>query len=252
MENQTKVHRINWYPDVQLNHRAYAASNGTASCANASCHGSNLTGVAQSGPSCSTCHSWPYNGSSCGSCHGIPPSGTAFPNITGSHSVHTTLATATSCAACHEGAGSGTALHYNSIADVILTSAYNAESGAASFNATALTCSSVSCHGGKVTPTWRTGTIDVNTQCTSCHASGTAQFNSYNSGRHSKHSSYGCAECHDTTKLAFVHFNDLNTTAMTQAYQTLLDTLNYTGTGGGSFGNCTLTCHSKSHNGLTW
>jgi predicted CxxxxCH...CXXCH cytochrome family protein len=195
------------------------------------------------------CHATP----TCGSCHGVPPAGTAFPDVAGRHAAHSSLGT--SCASCHAGAGSGTAKHQDGTADVAFDAVYNAESGAASFNASAATCSNLSCHGGNTTPSWLTGVIDVNTQCTSCHASGTAQFNSYNSGEHSKHSgtSFQCTECHDaTTKLPAVHFNDLNTTAMTQAYQTLLPALNYTGTGGGSFGTCTLTCHNKDHNGRSW
>jgi len=194
------------------------------------------------------CHATP----TCGTCHGIPPSGTAFPNIAGTHAPHMNASVNTVCGTCHSGAGSGTALHQNGTADVIFDATYNAKSGAVSYNGTNYTCSNVSCHGGKTTPSWLTGSIDVNTQCTSCHASGTTQYNSYNSGRHSVHSGYGCTECHDTTKLASVHFNDLNTTAMTQAYKTLLSTLNYTGTGGGTYGTCTLICHSETHSARTW
>jgi predicted CxxxxCH...CXXCH cytochrome family protein len=197
------------------------------------------------------CHATP----TCGSCHGIPPAGTISPDVAGKHAVHSSLATALICASCHSGAGTGTAKHQDGTVDVAFDALYNAKSGAGSFNATASTCSNVSCHGGQTTPSWLTGTINVNTQCTACHASGNAvgtpQYNSYYSGEHPKHSSYGCTECHDTTKLASVHFNDLNTTAMTQAYQTLLNTLNYTGTGGGT-GTCTVTCHSENHNNRNW
>ena len=93
---------------------------------------------------------------------------------------------------------------------------YNAETGASSFNSAALSCSNVSCHGGQATPNWQTGALNVNTQCTSCHAQGTAQFNSYNSGRrtriNSAHST--CTNCHNTTTLAVNHFTTLSTTPM--------------------------------------
>jgi len=243
MENQTKVHLTSWYPDVYLNHRAYAAANGTASCSTAYCHGTDLTGVALSGPSCSTCHSWPFSAPACGSCHAIPPAGAAFPDTAGRHSTHVAI-NGIVCATCHAGAGPGTALHPNGVADVFTDAVYNAKSGAATFNASAKTCSSVSCHGGKTTPAWSTGTIDVNTQCTSCHASGTAQYNSYNSGRHSvsNHVSRGCTSCHDTTKLAVNHFTALNTTAMEgPASATILNSVNYNGT------SCSPSCHDTKN-----
>lgn len=247
MENETKVHQLNWYPDVQLNHRAYAGTNGTTSCSNASCHGTNLTGVALSGPSCSTCHSWPFSSASCGTCHDIPPAGTAFPNVAGRHSAHTALSANIVCATCHEGAGSGTALHSNNVADVIIGTAYNAKSGAASFNATADTCSNVSCHGGQTTPVWLTGAINVNTQCASCHASGTAQYNNYNSGEHSKHvSRFACTVCHDTAKLAANHFTGLGTTAMEgPASATIVNAVNYNGASCNPSAGNLSGCHSS-------
>ena len=232
MENQTKVHMLAWYPDVQLNHRAYTLANGTSTCSNAYCHGSNLTGIALSGPSCSTCHSWPFTSGTCGSCHGIPPAGTAFPDIAGRHAVHAGLGSYIGCDSCHAGAGSGTVKHQNGNVDVAINTVYNAESGTASFNAASATCANVSCHGGQTTTSWLTGTLDVNTQCTSCHASGTAQYNSYNSGQHSQHvSRFACTVCHDTTKLAANHFTNLGTQAMEgPAASTINSAVNYNGT----------------------
>ena len=70
---------------------------------------------------------------------------------------------------------------------------FDAKSGTASFNSSAFTCSDVSCHGGITTPSWRTGTIDVNVNdgCLQCHALGTALGNPENnspfSGLHNKH-----------------------------------------------------------------
>jgi predicted CxxxxCH...CXXCH cytochrome family protein len=233
MENETKVHRLAWYPDVQLNHRAYALANGTSSCANQYCHGTNLTGVANSGPSCSTCHAWPFTGGACGTCHAIPPAGTTFPNTAGRHAIHTGLGSYITCDACHTGAGSGTANHQNGTADVNIAATYDAQSGAATYNAASVTCLNVSCHGGQTTPSWLTGTITVNTQCTACHASGTAQYNSYNSGHHSTHVSRGiaCTTCHNTTSLAVNHFTNLDTPAMEgPASATLNAALQYNGT----------------------
>jgi len=250
MQDQTKVHMIAWYPDVQTNHRAYAKANGTASCSNVSCHGAALTGVSLSGPSCSTCHTWPFTSGSCGSCHGLPPTGAAAPDRAGRHAVHTALNSSVDCNTCHSGAGSGTALHQNGIADVIANAVYNAQSGAASFNAAANTCSNISCHGGQTTPNWFTGSINVNTQCTSCHASGTAQYNSYHSGHHSTHvGQFACTVCHDTTKLAVHHFTTLNTSALEgPASGTIVTAANYNGTTCNPSAGGLTGCHSSE----TW
>lgn len=250
MEDRTKVHMLAWYPDVQVNHRSYANANGAASCANLSCHGTTLTGVALSGPSCSSCHTWPFTSASCGTCHGLPPAGTAFPDTAGRHAAHTVLGSYINCATCHSGAGSGTALHQNGISDVINDTTYNAESGAASFNAAADTCSNVSCHGGQTTPNWLTGTISVNTQCTSCHASGTAQYNSYSSGRHTLHvdRNIACTVCHDTVKLAVNHFTTLNTSVMEgPASATTAAALNYNGTSCNPSAGGLTGCHSSKN-----
>lgn len=255
MEDRTKVHRLGWYPDVQLNHRAYAATNGTSSCANLYCHGANLSGVANSGPSCSTCHAWPFaGGGACGTCHGIPPEGSSFPDRAGRHSAHAALGSFVTCGTCHTGAGPGTANHQNGTADVNIAAAYNAKTGASTYNPSAVTCSNVSCHGAQTTPGFLNGTINSDTQCTACHAYDTRQFNGFSSGRHDKHvndEGFGCTECHDTSKLAAVHFNDLNTSAMNEAWKTLIDGVQYTGTGTGS-GNCTISCHGKNHSPETW
>ncbi len=190
------------------------------------------------------CHATP----ACGSCHGIPPDGTAFPNTAGQHAVHAGLGSYINCDTCHTGAGAGTANHQNGIADVSIAAAYNAKSGVAGYNASGLTCSNVSCHGGQPTPNWLTGTIDVNTQCTLCHIYGTTQYNSFNSGHHDLHVNQqhiGCTQCHDTVKLAVNHFTTLNTQAMEgPASATLLNSLNYNAT----TRSCTPACHGQQ----TW
>jgi predicted CxxxxCH...CXXCH cytochrome family protein len=270
MQNETKVHMTSWYPDVILNHRAYAKANGTALCSNASCHGANLTGVAQSGPSCSSCHTWPFTAATCGSCHGIPPAGSAAPNTAGAHAAHAALAASITCNTCHSGAGTGTIKHQDGIVDVSIEAVYNGKSGTAAFSGTAKTCSNVSCHGGprtqtatqanqnpkqstvSTTPSWLTGALDVNTQCTACHvlgsAAGNPENNSYYSGRHYLHvyqRSRACTACHDTAKLTAGHFTGLATAAFeTSASATLLSAINYNS----STKSCTPSCHGSK----TW
>jgi predicted CxxxxCH...CXXCH cytochrome family protein len=174
-----------------------------------------------------------------------------YPDTNGAHSVHNALAGITNaCNTCHAGAGSQTALHYNNTVNIALTG-YNAKTGTASYSSADQTCSNVSCHGGKKTPVWGTGTINVATECTACHAS-TGQYNSYVSGEHKKHFQdlkAACSECHDVNKLAPVHFNDLSSTAMTEAGQTIRTELNYNGSA------CLFTCHldNKRHTAsMSW
>jgi hypothetical protein len=54
--DETDVHPLTWGDFAYVQHPAYIAQNGTAACANAFCHGTSLTGVAASGPSCTSCH----------------------------------------------------------------------------------------------------------------------------------------------------------------------------------------------------
>jgi hypothetical protein len=53
----SSVHPVEWTGNILL-HESYVESNGTSSCRNAVCHGANLTGVSNSGPSCFTCHTF--------------------------------------------------------------------------------------------------------------------------------------------------------------------------------------------------
>jgi len=188
------------------------------------------------------CHAIP---TTCAYCHTKPPSGTVAPNRAGAHAVHYAAITLSDeCNTCHNGAGVGTAKHRNGVVDVLFMSAYSAKSGTAAHNADG-TCSKVSCHGGQTTPVWLTGVIDVNTQCTSCHAYGTTEYNSFASGRHNSHvNTYGfiCTDCHDATNLAANHFTSLNTTTLEgPASATLKGAVNYNGT------TCTnVSCHSSA------
>ncbi|MGE5700312.1 MAG: CxxxxCH/CxxCH domain c-type cytochrome [Deltaproteobacteria bacterium] len=198
------------------------------------CHGPTLQGPAEGGvgPRCQDCHrlgppivfpSTAVQPATCTTCHTFPPNGTPnqFPNIAGTHGIHNSFAGVhNECDSCHNGAGFGSGANHfmDNTVNVSFLAAFNAESGTAGYNAAAFTCSNVSCHGGQTTPNWRTGTIDVNADagCRGCHALGTAQFNSYNSGEHnnSNHRNRACTVCHNTTTLAVNHFTTLGTTAM--------------------------------------
>jgi predicted CxxxxCH...CXXCH cytochrome family protein len=240
------VHPVSWGTGSQIvpNHGAYVVSNGTTSCSNAYCHGSDLSGVTNSGPACANCHIGGVSSllSGCASCHGAPPNGSTDPNVTGAHTVHNALTNVTNvCNTCHNGAGAGTVNHDNGVVTVQLLSVYNAESGTAVYNNADNTCSNVSCHGGQTTPVWLTGSIDVNTQCTSCHSYGTTEYNSFVSGQHDFHvntEGFPCIACHDLSKLAIIHFSSLNTTTIVGASTTVGGLVtDYTN------GTCTNDCH---------
>jgi predicted CxxxxCH...CXXCH cytochrome family protein len=249
MGGATSMHPAGWLHDACYNHGTYVISASTASvlgtnaCANIYCHGANLQGVTGSGPSCAKCHAMPSLplSSTCGSCHGIPPA-------TGAHAVHTsTPLNYIVCGSCHD---VDCSKHGILPALVAISPVFYAKSaGTVTYNAS--TCNKVSCHGGQTTPNWTSGTINVNTQCTVCHAYGTAEYNSYSSGQHYRHvldpnndprPKLSCTACHDTTKLAVNHFSSLNTPAMEgPASATLLNSLNYNGT------TCDPACHGQEN-----
>lgn len=222
------------------------------------CHGVNLDGIGGAGPACSSCHKAgsPLTAQDCTSCHSSPPSGGVFPNISGKHRVHSALNFVRGdCSTCHNGAGIGSLNHFNQAADVSVSPAYNARSGASAFDSATLTCTNVSCHGGQTTPPWRSGRIDVGTQCISCHGSRAQQppdqFNSYFSGRHDFHVfavGLTCIQCHDSGKLAIGHFVNLNTPVFEQTpASTIRDVVNYAGgscTPNNAAGNFFIGCHT--------
>jgi len=216
------------------------------------CHGVNLDGIGAIGSACTTCHvSSPLFFLNCTSCHGKPPSGNAYPNILGRHGEHNTLNLVTGvCSTCHNGAGIGTSNHFNQVVNVSIPATYNAKTGGpatyapdtgipvANFTNNGGQCTNVSCHGGIITRPWRTGVINSNVDCTSCHRSRAVsdQFNSYSSGRHEFHVAIflACTDCHDTGKLAPGHFINLATPAFEQTpASTIRDAVNYVG------GSCT-------------
>jgi len=188
--------------------------------------------------------------SNCTACHGQPPAGSSYPNVAGAHAVHTTLPSVNNnCGACHVGAG------HNGIVDLGVVATYNAKSGAATFNSNN-TCANVSCHGGKITPVWQSGSIAVDTQCTSCHAAGSSQYNSYYTGQHSRHINmgYSCTICHNPSKLATGHFSNLATSSFEQ------DPASTIGAGVTSVNSyapsasnpVSGTCSPKCHNAQNW
>jgi len=201
----------------------------------AACHGSNVQTVH---PSCTTCH-------------GEPPNGTTSPNTEGAHDAHAPLGFGSvipSCSACHDGA-----THYSGTVDVDILASFDAQSGAAVANGDG-TCSSTRCHGGQTSPAWLIGSIDVNTDCGSCHKRQTwgspdqYKYNDYYSGRHRDHtsrSSINCWDCHNTTKLATGHFSNLQTSTFEQDPA---GTIGGSGTKVGSYsnGSCSnIQCHGS-------
>lgn len=211
--------RSSAHPRPWLSHN----SSGNQANACALCHGANFGGRAAGGvgPACNSCHTALSLGSlpvfgSCNSCHLFPPT-------SGSHLGHLEVASIT-CPACHKGGGTGAPNHGNGTIVVSFDLGYNAKSGAAQISADHTTCSNVICHGGIVTPVWGVGSIEVDTQCTSCHTDATAtptalpQFNSFFSGKHHLHiveQGLACTDCHDmnVTLGGNGHFTALNTPA---------------------------------------
>ncbi len=220
------------------------------------CHGANLQGPGEGGvgPACEDCHTAgsPVNLVDCTSCHNDPPdsgppAGDIRPNRIGSHSEHDALAKVTGiCITCHDGFGTNAVDHFDGSepADVSVLATYDARTGAAAYDSFTMTCTNASCHGGQQTPDWVTGAIDVDTDCASCHELGTAQFNSYNSGRHEKHvvdEGFDCTECHDTARLASGHFIGLDTPAFeSDPALTMRIDVNFTP---GNPPSCSPVCH---------
>lgn len=263
---------------------AHTAANQAGFDANcAPCHAVSGTPPLASAPLCTVCHTAgsPLTNSGCASCHAKPPAGAAYPNIAGKHAKHDALASVTGvCTSCHNNLDSGTTGHYNRAnavagkdslrvppGDAAFLTAYNAKSGAATFDNTALTCANVSCHGAVTAPNWQTGTISVNTDagCRQCHTLGTASGNPENnspfSGLHGFHLSAtgtvaaACTDCHNmanATTGAANHFKFLNTPQMEgPAGQTVEP--------GGSAANynaanqtCTVNCHNVQHTSFSW
>ncbi len=272
------------HPAGWISQHGAVALPSTSQCAE--CHGSLLDGgiskVSCMNPT-ARCHtsSPAVNPTGCISCHGVDstgPDGTKAPNRANAHAKHLAL-TGVSCGTCHAGSGSGTALHANGTVDILFSTTFNAKTGSPSFNADNDACSAVSCHGGKTTPSWATGSIVIATDCLKCHEQGpvlqSPQYNSYYSGQatpigvtvnlHQLHlalndpsatpstSEITCTSCHNITTLASNHFSGLATpvfegtpantigggTTKISAYSPYVSTV--------PSGNCTTVCHANRY-----
>ena len=256
----------------------------TSNCS--TCHAVTGTSPLSFAPLCTVCHQAgsPLALTNCASCHGAPPQGTAFPAIAGVHGRHDALANVTGqCGTCHTAYDAGTQAHYDHAnartgkdalrvppAPTGFLATYNAKAGPAAFSPTALTCSSVSCHGGLSAPDWQTGSgaLDAtgatgDAGCRLCHAAGTAlgvpENNSYYSGQHKGHVGGEikalCTDCHamaNGAPGALAHFTTLNTARMEGPAS---DTIQYLGSRtvyNPTAQACTLTCHGETHNARHW
>jgi predicted CxxxxCH...CXXCH cytochrome family protein len=215
------------------------------------CHSSNPATAATS-IGCVSCHTGPPTG----------PTGSTAPNVLGDHTVNDVANILPAgqllhreghvakfglgCQACHYGGSSHSSRHANRNKPVFvnLSGGYVAKGtvvpSTGPFNGGV--CSAVSCHGGLQSPDWTNGSINVNTDCESCHIGtgntqvlGTRQspqYNSFYSGRiqlgssvfnlHELHRQsqvlpqpIRCFNCHSVAKLAAngasLHFKNLAT-----------------------------------------
>jgi hypothetical protein len=227
----TSIHPSAWMGDACSDHGNYAYTNGTAGCANIYCHGANLGGVLDSGPSCTQCHPTIPNSNQCNYCHGRSPDGmpdgTIYPNIAGKHAEHMQLV-GVICTTCHNRSCDQ---HANGVVDVIFDPsgpAAAAGSPAPAFDSAAKSCSNIACHivsagtfsyyfpdstgnavlrtvnvygnTGGITPSW----YSIGTSCTACHndppSNGTDGSNIWHSGYHGGQGPTGpynqCQLCH--------------------------------------------------------
>ncbi len=206
-----------------------SAGNQAEACA--LCHGASLGGGAEA-PACASCHELgsPLTVTNCASCHASPPNdgGNTLadrPNRDGAHSAHQGYNGVTdNCTVCHSGAGANADNHFDTSAPatISLLSTYRAESGSPSFDTGGNSCSGIRCHGGRTTPNWYSGSLNIATDCESCHVSGTSQYNGYHSGEHNEHVNgehISCTKCHDADSMANpngAHLSNLATTAFEQ------------------------------------
>lgn len=161
------VHPQEWSGMTATIHASYVTVSGNSSCSNVYCHGADLRGVADSGPSCSSCH--------LGGADSVHPSdwgAVAYYK----HSVYTKSSGTSGCATafCHGtdlggAAGSGpscTKCHLGGVssvhpaawsADIVLHRDYVASKGSSA-------CANAVCHGPSLTGVTLSGP-----SCYSCH-----------------------------------------------------------------------------------
>jgi hypothetical protein len=262
----------NW---LLLSQHATQAVNGPLNCVG--CHTQTGGGI---DPPCQGCHNvapkMDLTNTGCPSCHSYPPDSVTpaatQPNRAGTHAGHSGFTAATTdCTACHQGGGSNSLTHYDRVnqttpnypAEVSTLAAYNAKSGAATYSVAAHTCAKISCHGGITTPNWYGGALPGtaptvnNTYCLSCHVSGTAEYNGFSSGRHTRHIAEEnklCVDCHNPTVLQSgvggvgpTHWSGLATQAFELVPRNTV--------GGGSTSVTSYdgtTCKTTCHGDKTW
>jgi predicted CxxxxCH...CXXCH cytochrome family protein len=265
-------------PNLDTSHTTATQTTFSADCGN--CHATTGSSPVPSAPVCDSCHTnlaarSPLVYKDCSSCHADGangPNGAGYPNAEGAHQEHLALnatGTPVTCNTCHNTLNPATGVladrqnHYARAkskvqpGDVIFNSGYQAQTGTRSFDnvipsGTDLTCSAVSCHGGKTTPNWQAGAITVNTQCTSCHTTltTTTQYNGPISLNHNRSQhQVTCTICHNTTSLAVNHFTNLSTPALEGPASA---TIGGTGTAITSWDNVTKSCDPTCHGVENW
>ncbi|WP_020677121.1 c-type cytochrome [Geopsychrobacter electrodiphilus] len=172
--------------------------------------------------------------SDCTACHSQPPNGSVFPNTAGAHLAHQAIgAIGTNCSICHSGAT------HNGTVELVFPAAYNSPGSVATENQDG-TCSSIRCHGGITTPNWWTGTINLASDCTTCHVRPST-------GRHGDHRSKSCTVCHNSSRMA-THIGD----PTTSSYEvTAASTIGGSGTSIKSYNTSTRSCVG-CHDTETW
>ncbi|WP_459815200.1 cadherin-like beta sandwich domain-containing protein [Geotalea toluenoxydans] len=238
----------------------YATSAGHTDCSSGiGCHNNSDPGAtyptASTPPDCRACHTKgdPLTANiACGSCHGAAggngePNGTVYPDITGSHPVHTA---ATVCTTCHNIGGTGGNADHgkgNRGANLAVVNLDSALGFAAN------SCSNASCHGNVYSPTGSTPTPawgSTGNGCSACHsvsigATGPA------TGSHAKHGAFACTNCHApgttaTSSPSVVDgHTDGNIDIVNVNYQP--NVTKHPADNGYSNYNCTTTCHGSPY-----
>jgi len=209
------VHPADWQPISQA-HKGYVNANSAVACADQYCHGANLDGVAQSGPSCSSCHLG-------GPAHIHPE---AWSAIYRDHATYTSTTGTAGCAnqACHGSDLSGvqnsgpscTSCH---IGDSTHSHPENwthiyTDHGLIAKNNTA-GCANQACHG-----TTLDGVQNSGPSCTACHA------NPFTQG------SLTCETCHQNPPDGIAFPNTAGKHAKHRALANVTCSTCHTGAGG--------------------
>ena len=237
----------------------YATSAGHASCGSTGigCHQNSNPAAAYpavpsgSAPDCRSCHAKADPTVAlvgCGSCHGSAngtgePNGTVYPDVAGSHSLHTPLA---ACTSCHDTGGTGGNANHGKGNRGANPAVVNL---AASLTWNGTTCASASCHpnpygsGSAATPVWGT----TGNGCNACHSAKPIGVNGPATGSHGGlHAGLACTSCHaagtTTSTAPSTGHKDGNITIVNVNYATTVAP-HTAGTGYSSCSN--FYCHSN-------